>query len=65
MLMRLGHPLVGDTLYSAPPTDLIARPALHALSLTLTHPGTGSQMTFESPYPEDFTKAIDDLGNPL
>ena len=58
----LGHPLVGDTLYSAPPTGLIARPALHALSLTNTHPGTGQRMIFESPYPEDFSKAIAGLG---
>ncbi|NWF63193.1 MAG: RNA pseudouridine synthase [Chloroflexi bacterium] len=26
----LGHPLLGDILYSAPETKLIARPALHA-----------------------------------
>jgi tRNA pseudouridine32 synthase / 23S rRNA pseudouridine746 synthase len=59
----LGHPLVGDTLYSAPPTDLIARPALHALSLTFTHPETGQQMTFEAPYPDDFAQAISNLKN--
>jgi len=57
----LGHPLVGDILYSAPPTDLIARPALHALSLALTHPETGQQMTFEAPYPDDFAQAISNL----
>jgi RluA family pseudouridine synthase len=57
----LGHPLVGDTLYSAPVTDLIQRPALHAMSLTLTHPGTGQLMTFIAPYPEDFASAIDKL----
>ncbi len=34
----LGHPLLGDTLYSAPETDLIARPALHAY--TLSHPSS-------------------------
>jgi RluA family pseudouridine synthase len=54
----LGHPLVGDILYSAPPTDLIARPALHALRLTITHPRSGQRMTFEAPYPEDFEKAL-------
>jgi RluA family pseudouridine synthase len=60
----LGHPLVGDTLYSAPPTDLITRPALHALSLTLTHPGTGQPMTFEATYPDDFSRAIAGLEKP-
>jgi len=54
----LGFPLMGDTLYSAPKTDLIHRPALHALSLTLTHPGTGQLLTFTAPYPEDFSVAI-------
>jgi RluA family pseudouridine synthase len=54
----LGHPLLGDTLYSAPKTDLIHRPALHALSLSFTHPGSGHLMTFTAPYPEDFSVAI-------
>jgi len=57
----LGHPLVADLLYSAPPTDLIARPALHALSLTLTHPANGQWMTFTAPYPPDFAQAITEL----
>lgn len=54
----LGHPLVGDFLYSAPPTNLITRPALHALSLTFTHPDTNQRMTFEAPYPDDFEIVI-------
>jgi tRNA pseudouridine32 synthase / 23S rRNA pseudouridine746 synthase len=58
----LGHPLLGDILYSAPSTDLIARPALHALRLTITHPASGERMTFEAPYPEDFEKALKELG---
>lgn len=57
----LGHPLLGDSLYSAPPTDLITRPALHALSLSFTHPETGQQMTFKAPYPDDFAAAIFNL----
>jgi len=54
----LGHPLLGDTLYSAPETNLIARPALHAFALTLTHPITGQRMTFSAPYPDDFEQAL-------
>ncbi|MGC1376691.1 MAG: RluA family pseudouridine synthase [Anaerolineales bacterium] len=54
----LGHPLVGDILYSAPQTDLIARPALHAFSLTITHPLTNERLTFEAPYPDDFARAL-------
>jgi RluA family pseudouridine synthase len=54
----LGYPLLADKFYGAPPTDLIARPALHALTLTLTHPETSQRLTFEAPYPEDFSQAI-------
>jgi RluA family pseudouridine synthase len=57
----LGYPLVGDTLYSAPPTDLIDRPALHALSLTITHPETHERMTFSAPYANDFLLALKNL----
>jgi RluA family pseudouridine synthase len=57
----LGFPLLGDTLYSAPETDLIARPALHAQSLTFTHRTTGERVTFTAPYPEDFQKALEKI----
>ena len=57
-LFALGHPLVGDILYSAPPSKLIARPALHALRLSLIHPTTGERLTFEAPYPADLQKAL-------
>lgn len=57
----LGHPLVGDILYSAPPTDIIARPALHALSLTLTHPESGEHLTCKAPHPDDFEKVLRNL----
>ncbi|CAG1002160.1 Dual-specificity RNA pseudouridine synthase RluA [Anaerolineales bacterium] len=54
----LGFPLLGDNLYSAPGTDLIARPALHAYSLTVNHPVTNERLTFTAPYPEDFQAAL-------
>jgi len=54
----LGHPLLGDVLYSAPETNLIARPALHAYSLTFTHPTTNERISFTAPYPEDFEEAV-------
>jgi RluA family pseudouridine synthase len=54
----LGFPLLGDTLYSAPETDLIARPALHAYSSTVNHPVTNEHMTFTAPYPKDFQAAL-------
>jgi len=57
----IGFPLLGDLLYSAPPTDLIARPALHAHSLTFTHPTSGKVLTFTIPYPDDFRDALQKL----
>ncbi len=57
----LGFPLLGDSLYSAPPTDLIARPALHAQSLQFTHPESNETLSFSVPYPPDFEKALETL----
>jgi RluA family pseudouridine synthase len=54
----LGFPLLGDTLYSAPETDMIARPALHAYSLAFNHPVSNERVLFIAPYPADFEKAL-------
>jgi RluA family pseudouridine synthase len=54
----LGYPLLGDVLYSAPATELITRPALHAYSLSLQHPQDGRMMTFSAAYPLDFISAV-------
>ena len=58
----LGHPLVGDLLYGGSETDLILRPALHAHSLTFTHPAAGERLTFRANAPEDFVSALERLG---
>jgi 23S rRNA-/tRNA-specific pseudouridylate synthase len=55
----LGYPLLGDTLYSAPATDLIGRPALHAQSLEFTFEDKFFQFT--APYPADFAQALKKL----
>ena len=57
-LYALGFPLLGDILYSAPETDLIARPALHAYSLSFMHPVSNQLMTCIAPYPDDFIQAL-------
>ncbi len=57
----IGFPLLGDTLYGDKKTDLISRPALHAESLTITHPVTGERMTFHAPKPEDFNLAVEKI----
>jgi RluA family pseudouridine synthase len=60
-LSAIGFPLLGDALYGAPATQLIARPALHAYLLTIRHPGTGAPLNLSAPYPEDFRNALSAL----
>ena len=66
----LGFPLLGDALYSAPETELIARPALHAYSLSLRlRPAADTSSsniesllkTFSAPYPPDFKHALEQI----
>ncbi|GAB4486457.1 MAG: RluA family pseudouridine synthase [Anaerolineales bacterium] len=64
-LYALGFPILGDTLYSAPPSDFIARPALHAFSLEITHPLSGERLRLEAPYPADFALALRKLNDEL
>jgi 23S rRNA pseudouridine1911/1915/1917 synthase len=64
-MKHLGHPIVGDPLYSGPqwrgiPDKRVQkaiaslhRQALHAARITIPHPRSGAAMTFESPLPED------------
>ncbi len=40
---------------------LISRQALHAHRLTIRHPVSGSEMTFEAPPPEDFQRTLNAL----
>ncbi len=40
---------------------LIARQALHAYRLTIRHPGSGREMQFEAPLPDDFLRTLEFL----
>jgi len=60
-LSALGFPILADILYGADETDRIARPALHAQSLSFRHPITRQRLSFAAPYPEDFVQALDHL----
>ena len=70
----LGHPLIADETYTGrqrypggldklqrSSIDEFARPALHAKQLTFVHPSTNASMTFESEYPDDFSKLLTSL----
>ncbi len=52
----LGHPLLGDPIYSKPARQPIAtnRLMLHAWRLGITHPATGEWIQQEAPIPQEF-----------
>jgi len=75
-LAFIGHPVAGDATYGgtrAPSSRrqtsrdalaALARPALHAATLAFAHPTSGEPMKFESPLPEDLTRALSILRPP-
>jgi len=54
----LGYPILADRLYGALPTEIISRPALHAMNLRILHPTSGLVIDFSAPYPADFLNAL-------
>ncbi|MFH1829558.1 MAG: RluA family pseudouridine synthase [Pseudomonadota bacterium] len=62
-LAHIGHPIAGDKLYQNPkkraadPLEL-KRHFLHSSKLTIFHPTTGKEMTFESPLPAELTEVL-------
>ena len=58
-LSAVGYPLAGDWLYGAEDRALIARPALHSYTLTLTHPITGERIHLTAELPEDMRRLIE------
>jgi len=72
-LKHLGHPIIGDTLYSGPQwrgipdkklqktLSTFPRQALHAARITLPHPRGGASLTFEAPLPVDMRELIEAL----
>jgi RluA family pseudouridine synthase len=61
-LSALGFPILGDTLYGASETDLIARPALHSYSIAFSHPNSGKYINFHANPPNDFLQTLKRLG---
>ncbi len=68
----IGHPLLGDPIYSKTKTrfeslhpSLFDGQALHAKRLTLTHPKSGERMTFECDLPENFKRTLVILENDI
>ena len=56
----IGHPLLGDTLYSSgrSPFKHVQGQTLHAQTIGFIHPRTGEYMEFSAPLPEYFEKSL-------
>ena len=69
-MKHLGHPIIGDPVYSGPqwkgiPDKKVAkaiaafqRQALHAERITIVHPRTGERVTFVATLPADFAELL-------
>jgi 23S rRNA pseudouridine1911/1915/1917 synthase len=62
-LEQLGHPLIGEKVYSGhqaigPSGHRVNRNMLHAWTLSFPHPLTGKRIAVEAPLPADFLKAM-------
>ena len=63
-LSAIGHPVVGDPVYSrgrSLPGASITRPFLHAYGLAFDHPVSGERMSFTSPMPDDLLVQLAEL----
>ncbi|MFP5246861.1 MAG: RluA family pseudouridine synthase [Thermoanaerobaculia bacterium] len=72
-LKHLGHPIVGDPVYSGPQwrgipdkkvqklLSSFPRQALHAARIAFAHPRDGNVLTFEAPVPADMRELIEAL----
>ena len=62
----IGYPIEGDEIYGSRKQKLYDKgQLLHAYKLTLIHPITKKEMTFEAPLPDYFKEIIDDSNNIL
>jgi 23S rRNA pseudouridine1911/1915/1917 synthase len=62
-LTHLGHPLLGDSLYTGRKTHPVtfSRQALHAYRLGFVHPVSGEHLEWEAPMPADFQALLNEL----
>jgi 23S rRNA pseudouridine1911/1915/1917 synthase len=65
-LSAIGHPVVGDEVYSqgrSLPGSVLARPFLHAQALSFVHPTSGLAMAWTSELPDDLCRQLDQLSD--
>jgi len=56
-----GLPLLADEVYGVE-SSLLSRHALHAWRVAFSHPASGERIQVSAPLPDDFSKAMDQLG---
>lgn len=61
-LASIRHPVIGDRLYGAPPSEL-GRYFLHASSIQFTHPSTRKPVTVQSPLAPELAIWLSSLGS--
>lgn len=61
-MASIGHPLLGDTLYSNGKSPYrLQGQTLHAMTIGFIHPSTGKYFEVSAPLPEYFEKILKDL----
>lgn len=56
--LAIGHPVVGDPVYTRRDPFGLGRQFLHSYELAFVHPATGEQLRFESPLPEALASVL-------
>ncbi len=54
----IGHPVVGDPVYTRRDTLTVGRQFLHSYQLAFSHPFTGVDLRFDAPLPEDLDRVL-------
>jgi 23S rRNA pseudouridine1911/1915/1917 synthase len=60
-MKAIGHPVVGDELYSRRRIPGLTRIFLHSSRISFTHPGTGQQVDLSSELPEELSRFLEGL----
>jgi tRNA pseudouridine32 synthase/23S rRNA pseudouridine746 synthase/23S rRNA pseudouridine1911/1915/1917 synthase len=62
-LSEMGHPIVGDRKYGKG-NDVYGTLALHARTISFTHPVSGKRLTFKTGIPDSFTRLVGKIESP-
>lgn len=60
-LASIGHPVVGDKIYSKNRLEIAKRQMLHSYKLTFYYPKVKKEVSFVAPLPEDFLSVLEFL----